>query len=73
MLKKMLFLMLLAVVFCAVAVSASQLRTKSPAASACGTTCISNLRCANGCLCVTTVDGGERFCVPPGSATARLH
>jgi hypothetical protein len=70
MLKKVLFFWFLAAVFSAVAVSALQLRQTSTAASACGTTCTSNLRCAGGCLCVTTQDGGERFCIPPPASAA---
>lgn len=73
MLKKFLFFLFLAVVFCSVAVSASQLIKKTPGTMACGNPCGNNRDCARGCLCLFLLDGGEGFCVAPGNSTARSH
>lgn len=73
MFKRLLFVVFLAVVFTAVAVSASQLRKKPTSAMACGNPCGSNLDCARPkCLCLFLLDGGPGTCVAPG-ATARPH
>lgn len=74
MLKKVLLFVFLTVVFSAIAVSASQLITKSSATRACGTTCTSNLDCGFPCLCFFRVEGAPTgACTPEGNPTARSH
>jgi hypothetical protein len=73
MIKKVLFFLFLAVVFSAVAVSASQLSKKPVSAAACGNPCGSSAQCARGCLCLMFFDGGEGMCVAPGNPAAPIH
>lgn len=72
MLKKLPFVVFLAVVLTAITVSASQLITKSSAIRACGTTCTSNLDCGRPCFCLFRVEGAPTGgCTPEGNPTAR--
>lgn len=71
MLKKLLFLMFLAVVFCAVAVSASQLR-KTTSATSCGGPCtLGGPRCARPCGCFIQEGSTSGFCTPETNPPAR--
>lgn len=73
MIRKLLFVVLLAMIFSAIAVSASQLRKSPTSAMACGNPCGSNLDCARPkCLCLFLLDGGPGTCVAPGAAS-RSH
>jgi hypothetical protein len=68
MLKKVLFFLFLAVVFSAVAVSASQLRKSPASAIACGNPCtLGGTVCARPCGCYIHVEGGTSgLCQPEG-------
>ena len=57
MVRKMLFTLFLAIVFSAIAVSASQLST-APRAAACGNPCTSSAQCARPCACLLRPQGG---------------
>jgi hypothetical protein len=67
MLKKVLCVVFLAAVFCAIAVSASQLATTPAAGTACGSPCTKSTFCVRPCFCYIPVEGGTSgLCQPEG-------
>ena len=76
--KKVLFVVFLAVVFSAIALSASQLAKRPTAALACGSPCNKTVdTCAKPCYCFITVEGSVNgVCQPEGNipgAASPIH
>lgn len=71
MMRKMLFIVCLAVVLSAACVSASQLAAPAAAGTACGSPCTRSTICVRPCLCYIGVEGGTTgVCQPEGPAPA---